>query len=144
MPEHAYRCECGEKIHVYFEVGQYPYPNEYPCKCGRSLVRFFEGAPSIEPDIWNPYYDHQLGEVVTSRAQRDRVAKEKGLVIMGKEEFERSKNNHRPKDEFTFTEREQKLWRESAEKAHADLTAGNVPTPEVPTVDMALEGVSNT
>lgn len=141
MPEHAYRCVCGEKIHVFFDRSQYPFPESYPCKCGRSLVRFFEGAPSMQPDIWNPYYDHQLGAMVTSRSERDRIAKEKGLVIMGKEEFKRSQDAHHEKDEFAFSPQEQKLYRESAEKAYNDLKYGNVPVPEMPTVDAAAAAV---
>lgn len=144
MPEHAYRCDCGQKIHVFFDQSQYPFPETYPCKCGRVLTRFFEGAPGIHPDIWNPYFDQALGCWISSRAERDRIVAKKGLGIMGRDEYTRGLKNYTPKDEIEFTPAEKKLWRESAEKAHADLLAGNVPVPEVPTVDMALEGVSNT
>jgi hypothetical protein len=134
MPEHSYRCECGERATIYYAINQYPYPEELPCRCGKRLVRFFERAPGMAPDIWHPYYDHQLGSVVTSRAQRDRVAKEKGLAIMGREEFDRSRKAHTPKDEMPF---DRERWRDAADKAYNDLKYGNVAIPEMPTVDTA-------
>ncbi len=143
MPEHAFRCVCGQKTRIYFPLEAYPYPDALPCACGGQLVRFFERAPGMAPDVWNPTYDHALGAWVTSRRQREEIAKEKGLAIMGKEEYERSRKAHVPKDEFTFSPEEKKLLHESAEKAWNDLHYGNVEAPETPTVDMADVVVSN-
>ena len=143
MPEHAFRCTCGQKTRIYFDLSQYPFPEELPCRCGGRLVRFFEGAPGMAPDVWNPTYDHALGAWVTSRKQREQVAKSKGLEIMGKEEFERSRKAHVPKDEFTFTPEESQKLRDCAEKAYNDLHYGNVEVPEIPTVDTTEAVVSN-
>lgn len=131
MPEHAFRCTCGQLTRIYFDLSQYPYPDALPCRCGGQLVRFFEGAPGIEPDIWHPYFDHGLGTWVKSRAHRQRVAREKGFdEIMGKEEFERSRKAHTPKDEFAFSEADRTAFRDAADKAYNDLKYGNVPIPE--------------
>lgn len=143
MPEHAFRCTCGKGTRIYFPLESYPYPDALPCTCGGQLVRFFEGAPGMAPDVWNPTYDHALGAWVTSRKQREQIAREKGFEIMGKEEFDRSRKAAKPKDEFTFTEQEKGLLRESAEKAWNDIKYGNVEVPETPTVDTADAVVSN-
>lgn len=136
MPEHSYRCTCGERTRVLFSLQQYPFPETLPCRCGGQLVRFFERAPGIAPDIWAPYYDQQLGAVVTSRAQRAALAKSKGFdEILGVEEYERSRKAHVPKDEFSFSAADKEAFRDSADKAMNDLKYGNVPVPEMPTLE---------
>lgn len=137
MPEHAYRCDCGQKKRIYYPLEAYPYPETLPCRCGRALVRFFEGAPSITPDVWNPYYDQQLGITVTSNKQRDEYLKKKGLGAVSTEEFNRKAKEQSLPSEMRWDSRK---WHESAEKAYNDLKYGNVEVPEVPsteTVDTA-------
>lgn len=140
MPEHAYRCTCGERTRMYFPLSDYPFPEELPCRCGKKLVRFFEGAPGMQPDIWVPYHDHGLGVTVTSRSQRDRIAKEKGLSIVSTEEFNKKTGHASQKEEFGW---DREKWRDCAEKAYNDLKYGNVEVPETPAVDTALAAVSN-
>jgi len=138
MPEHSYRCDCGNRLRRQFSLDEYPYPNEIPCSCGGRLTRFFERAPGMTPDIWSPYYDHQLGAVVTSRAQREQVAREKGFEIMGKEEFDRNRKMHSPKEDMPW---DGEKFRDAAEKAYNDLKYGNVEVPKPATVDMATDPV---
>ncbi len=140
MPEHAYRCTCGQKTRIYYTLEAYPYPEELPCRCGQKLVRFFEGAPSIDPDVWNPYYDQQLGVMITSNAQRKQVMKEKNLDAVSTEEFNRKSRDAEPPAEMKW---DSKLWHESAEKAYNDLKYGNVPVPETTAIDTADGVVSN-
>lgn len=131
MPEHAFRCSCGKATRIYFALEQYPFPDALPCACGGQLVRFFEGAPGMAADVWNPYYDVGLGAWVKSRAHRKELAAAAGFdEILGPEEYERSRKAHVPKDEFTFSEKDKETFRDCADKAMNDLKYGNVPAPE--------------
>lgn len=135
MPEHAFRCTCGALTRIYFDQSQYPFPDALPCRCGGQLVRFFESAPGIAPDIWNPQYDMALGQVIHSRQHRKEVAASLGFdEILGVEEYERSRKAHSPKDEFTFSEADRAAFRDAADKAMNDLKYGNVPVPEPATL----------
>lgn len=140
MPEHAYRCACGQKTRIYYPLGAYPYPEELPCRCGQKLVRFFEGAPAIDPVIWNPYYDQQLGMTITSNSQRRAVLKAKGLDMVSTEEFNRKNKEATPDHEMKW---DSQKWKDSAEKAYNDLKYGNVEAPAPPTVDTDDAVVSN-
>lgn len=132
MPEHSYRCACGRTTNVYFDLSQYPFPEALPCGCGGQLVRFFEHAPGMVPDIWIPHYDHQLGCVVTSRQQRDAVAKEKGFSAVGEKEYQRRhEETESPREEMAW---DKEKFRECAVKAYNDLYYGNVEAPETPTM----------
>lgn len=144
MPEHSFRCTCGNTIRIYFALDQYPYPDILPCSCGGGMARFFERAPGMAPDFFMPYFDQGLGQWVKSRQHRKEVAASLGFdEILGPEEYERSAKAHVPKDEFTFTEHEKEVWRDCADKAMNDLKYGNVAVPEMPTVDTAESVVSN-
>jgi hypothetical protein len=83
-----------------------------------------------------PYFDTQLGLSVESPQHRDRVAKERGLVTMGKEEWERSRNASRSPDPMDSNEVDPNLI-ECAKRAWDDVTFGRVPDEKERVMDIA-------
>lgn len=93
MPLYDYAClKCGWKGELFAEPDQ----KEIDCQCGGVIRRVwvkFGGVLGKNKGLY-PYFDRQLGVTVESSQHRDRVAKSRGLEVMGKEEFDRSRNNH--------------------------------------------------
>lgn len=85
-----------------------------------------------------PYFDTQLGITVESSQHRDRVAKERGLVTMGKEEWERSRNAPRTPDPMDSDEVDPKLI-EAAKRAWDDVKFGRVPDEKERVMDIVKE-----
>lgn len=83
-----------------------------------------------------PYFDTQLGISVESPQHRDRVAKERGLITMGKEEWERSRNAPRSPDPMDSDEVDPNLI-ECAKRAWDDVKFGRVPNEEERVMDIA-------
>jgi len=83
-----------------------------------------------------PYFDTQLGIQVDSSQHRDRVAKERGLVTMGKEEWNRSRNAPRSPDPVDSNEVDPKLI-ECAKRAWDDVKFGRVPDEKERVMDIA-------
>ncbi len=81
-----------------------------------------------------PYFDNQLGVTLESAQHRDRVAKERGLVVMGREEYDRSRNAPRSPDPLDDPNPDPKLI-EIAKKVWDDHKYGRVkvePPPPTP------------
>ena len=85
-----------------------------------------------------PYFDTQLGLSVESPQHRDRVAKERGLITMGKEEWERSRNAPRSPSPMDSDEVDPKLI-ECAKRAWDDVKFGRVPNEEERVMDIAKD-----
>lgn len=136
MPEHSFRCQsCGKTTRILFSLEQHPYPDVARCAaCGNPAVRYFERAPGMQPDIWNPTFDVQAGRAFSSRRQRDEWLKSKGLGIISTEEFDRNVLPREHPDEIAW---DSERWHEAAKKAHDDIYYGNVEVPAPPSLDEA-------
>ena len=77
-----------------------------------------------------PYFDKQLGVTLESSQHRDRVAKERGLVVMGVQEYNRSRNAPHTPDPLDDPNPDPKLI-EIAKKVWDDHKYGRV-KPEPP------------
>lgn len=112
-------------------------PMQIPCSCGGTATRVWVRAPGVGNKAKGkfPYFDTQLGITLESPQHRERVAKERGLVIMGAEEHERTiraANANAEPESMIDGER----WRDAAEKAWNDMKYGNVPMNlPIPTVN---------
>lgn len=79
----------------------------------------------MSPDPhWTGYYDVQLGKYITSRDEKRRILKEKGLEEISAGEHDRGMESYR-EPEDVIPANDPKL-REAMEKAYADTLAGNV------------------
>jgi hypothetical protein len=96
------------------------------CSCGEPAVQVWMKAPGVGNKAKGkfPYYDTGLAMTVESPQQRERIAKSKGLAIMGREEFARSVADSKAPVE-NYIDREK--WRESAQKAWQDIKSQAVP-----------------
>lgn len=105
---------------------------ELPCPiCTEPAVRLFSWRGGFVGQSKGkfPYFDIQLGTTVDSAQHRDRIAKERGLEIMGNEEWERSRNAPRTPDPLDSDEPDPQLI-EIAKRAWDDVKFDRVP-PEV-------------
>ena len=93
-----YRCEtCRHQFEALVDNRE----KELPCPiCHQTALRIFSfrGAMNGKSKGLFPYFDTQLGCTLESAQHRDRVAKERGLVIMGNEEWKRSRDAPRTPD----------------------------------------------
>jgi hypothetical protein len=80
----------------------------------------------MSPDPhWNGYFDTQLGRYISSRDEKRRILKERGLEEVSAEEHRRGFETFKdPTD--VIPENDPKL-RAAMEKAYADTVAGNIP-----------------
>ena len=132
MPTAEYHClACGIEYEYHFTVEQWPYVEEFQCvSCGGRATRYFSAPPSMSPDPhWQGYFDQQLGKYITSRDEKKRLLKAKGLEEVSPEEHERGLASFREKEDV-IPENDPK-FREAMEKAYADTVAGNL-EPVVP------------
>lgn len=87
MPIHEYTCECGAMAEDLFRVDEAP--DTIPCpRCDGELLRQVS-LPSKTPGRWgdqtgkhgvNGFYDRGLGARYHNHLQRDRIAKQRGLI----------------------------------------------------------------
>lgn len=127
MPTAEYHClACGIEYEYHFTLEQWPYVEEFQCvSCGGRATRYFSAAPAMSPDPhWAGYHDQQLGRYITSRDEKNRLLKAKGLMEVSPEEHERGFASYREKEDV-IPEGDPK-FREAMEKAYADTLAGNV------------------
>lgn len=120
MPLYDYRC--AGKCRKTFEAFAEPDQKRIECPvCGEGyadrVYLHMAALPGRNKGVF-PQFDVQLGCTVESSQHRDRIAKERGLVAMGKEEWERSRNNHHSNHPFDQTE--VKLTDQEVERAKAD------------------------
>ncbi|RLF49990.1 MAG: hypothetical protein DRN20_00530 [Thermoplasmata archaeon] len=101
--EGTYRCpNCGKKVKAY--------------RCG--LPPKTIGMPNVIDDTLPKRYDMELGTVITSRSQRDRVAKEKGLEIISVQEWKDKHPEIEPVSKKAFSYKGQIDRRSTAERRH--------------------------
>ena len=127
MPTVEYRCQgCRIEYEVFRHAAEWPYPDEFSCpSCGALVVRYFSRPPGMSPDPhWNGYYDQQLGRYITSRDEKRRILKEKGLEEVSAEEHRRGFETSTEKEDV-IPENDPK-FRAAMEKAWADMQAGNL------------------
>ncbi len=125
MPLYDVKClKCGALGECFFESSD---PNRVAqCSCGGYAHiewRGFGGMMGKNKGIY-PHHDVQLGMTIESSQHRDRVAKERGLAVLGPDEFRRSMNNqHEP--EPSMIGHPQVI--EAMEKAYYEISNGLVP-----------------
>lgn len=127
MPIAEYRCQtCRVEYEYNFTLDQWPYVDDFVCPaCGGLAVRYFSAAPSMSPDPhWAGYFDQQLGRFISSRDEKHRLLKEKGLEEVSTEEHKRLYEGYTEKEDV-IPEGDPK-FREAMEKAYADMQAGNI------------------
>lgn len=122
MGFHDFQCKCGRIQEVFYPAGLVE--DFISCDCGRTAERVWLKAPGVAGDI-EPYYDVQLGCQINSKQQRERIAKERGKVLLGPDEFRRTNNTLHA--ETVDHEADQRKFREAMEKAWSDVKNGNVP-----------------
>jgi putative FmdB family regulatory protein len=128
---HDYRClKCQRTFEAFVnaedDVLQCPL-------CGEGMAQrvFLRMGGMLGPNKGRyPYFDKQLGITLESSQHRDRVAKERGLVVMGRQEFDRSRNAPRSPDPLDDPNPDPKLI-EIAKKVWDDHKYGRV-KPEPP------------
>lgn len=126
MIRHDFRCgKCQFVFEVTFD-SSLDFKREWPCQnCGGVAVQIWLRAPGLagveEPSTrgisrsFQPGYDIQSGRYFNSRSERDRYVKERGLVLMGPQEWDRTRKaqseTHTPKiNERALEEAAQKSW----------------------------------
>lgn len=127
MPIAEYHCaDCGAEYEYVFAVDDWPYPNACECaRCGKTATRYFSAAPAMSPDPhWAGGYDVQLGRYITSRDEKRRLLKAKGLEEVSEGEFNRGVAS--VKDGKDIIPENDPKFREAMEKAYADTVSGNV------------------
>lgn len=127
MPIAEYHCTvCKIEYEYHFTLEQWPYVEEFQCvSCGGRATRYFSAAPAMSPDPhWAGGYDVQLGRYITSRDEKRRLLKAKGLEEVSEGEFNRGVAS--VKDGKDIIPENDPKFREAMEKAYADTISGNV------------------
>lgn len=127
MPTVEYRCTgCAVEYETTRHASEWPFPDAFVCpSCGSAAVRYFSRPPSMSPDPhWTGYYDQQLGKWISSRDEKRRILKEKGLEEISAAEHNRGFQTMTEKEDV-IPENDPK-FREAMEKAWADMKAGNL------------------
>jgi len=122
---HDYLCEgCGAEYEAYLDVQM----KAFQCKkCPGTAIRIYRSAPAFNGKSKGlyPRFDHQLGVMLESSQHKDRVAKERGLIEMGPEEFNRSaSNSHEPAKDWSGVD-------DAMEKAWSEVEKGYRQAPEI-------------
>jgi len=79
MPLYDYECGvCGREWEAFHMVA-----TRYTEKCCGTKAGIVIGKSELRVNAYD-YYDDQIGEVITSPGQRDRVMKKKGLAVAEK------------------------------------------------------------
>jgi len=126
MITHDYLCEkCGEMFEEFVTPEQYVVSCPVCSSHANRVYMSFGGMLGKNKGKF-PYFDMQLGTTLESTAHRDRIAKERGLFVMGNDEFRRTRNAPRSvpqgPSESERAEDAKKLW--------DDLKYGRIPHPE--------------
>lgn len=142
MPTAEYRCRaCGAHFEWQFAVSEWPFPDPVGCpRCTQPCSRYFSSPPAMSPDPhWTGYYDQQLGRYISSRDEKRRLLKEKGLEEVSVEEHCRGFETFTEKTDV-IPENDPKL-RAAMEKAYADTIAGNIPPVTPRKIEMSADDV---
>lgn len=123
---HDHECEnCGKSFEAFVAWDE----REIECpRCNGRAVRVFKhfGGMLGKNKGKYPYFDVQLGTNVESSQHRDRIAKERGLEVMGNQEWERSRHAPRTPDPLDSDEPDPQLI-EIAKRAWDDVKFDRVP-----------------
>jgi len=97
------------------------------CEKGRAIrvYRQFSGLIGKNKGRY-PHFDHQLGITIESAQHMEKVAKQRGLVPMGREEFDRSRHAPRTPDPLDRDEPDPELI-EIAKRAFDDVKFNRLP-----------------
>jgi putative FmdB family regulatory protein len=130
VPNYDYECQSCKSIFEAFVDVEQRHLQCYNCQTGVAS-RVFLKAPGVNGKSKGiyPRFDVQLGCVLDSAQHMEQVAKSRGLVPMGVEEFDRSRHAPRAPDPMDSDEPDPKLI-EIAKKAWDDVKYGRV-APEV-------------
>lgn len=125
MINHDYRCRRCSKL---FEAFVDPNDRVLPCPAceGESdrVYRKFGQMLGKSKGLY-PRFDTQLGVTLESAQHMERVAKERGLEVMGNQEWERSRHASRTPDPMDSDEPDPQLI-EIAKRAWDDVKFGRV------------------
>src|SRR5512139_2032 len=127
MPVVEYHClACQTEFEFHLSTQDWPYPDAFECTvCRGAATRYFSAPPAMSPDPhWQGYFDQQLGQYISSRDEKRRILKEKGLEEVSAAEHSRGFEGFSDKEDV-IPENDPKL-REAMEKAYADMKAGNL------------------
>lgn len=127
MPLHDYECtRCKSMFEAMVDVEQRVLDCPV-CKSGvaQRVYRRFGGMLGKNKGKF-PYFDVQLGCTLESSQHRDQVAKRRGLVTLGVDEFNRSRNAPRTPDPWDSDEPSPEFI-EQAKKDWDDIKFGRVP-----------------
>lgn len=127
MPLHDYECtKCASMFEAMVDVEQRVLTCPV-CRVGvaNRVYRRFGGMLGKNKGKY-PYFDVQLGCTLESSQHRDQVAKERGLVTMGPEEFDRSRHAPRSVDPWEAAEPSPEFI-EQAKRDWDDVQFGRVP-----------------
>lgn len=134
-----YGCRvCGAKFEALVEKDEKTLPCP-SCKTGTAerLLTWRGGMRGRNKGKY-PYFDTQLGITVDSSQHLEKVAKERGLIPMGKEEWERSRNAPSTPDPMDSDEPSPEFI-EMAKRTWDDVKFGRVPNEEERVMDIAKE-----
>jgi putative FmdB family regulatory protein len=130
MPLYDYECD---PCKVIFEVALHLSELDDPviCNCGKEAHRVLLRAPGFNGKNKGlyPRFDVQLGCMLDSSQHMEQIAKSRGLVPMGVEEFDRSRHAAKSPHPFDSDEPDPQLI-EIAKKAWDDVKYGRI-APEV-------------
>ncbi len=105
--------------------------------CGEVARRVWTHAPGVagkEKGLY-PRFDVQLGLQIQSKAHEARVLKERGLLKMGGEEWQRSINTTPAERENVLDENDRKMFIDCALKAYHDVDTRAIPLEHHPSVE---------
>jgi len=140
MTAHDFQClRCGKVFELFLDYAL----NTVNCRyeCGGIAQRVWLKAPGVIGDI-TPGYDIQLGKYVSSRQERDRILKERGLVAIGPDESRRWDNvRHEAPDPPMDRARLVDAY-EKAVSDHVNGRVAPVETRPAPEIDILADGGS--
>lgn len=140
MGRFDYHCEkCGRWIEEIFASGTAP--NRIACACGEPATRRWKmgRAPGIVTDNAE-YHSVQLARTFPSKFAFKKYCKDKGLEILGKEEFKRTEDNwHQAPDPADLPPDKNPELREAMEHALYDVTVKREIPPPMEAIDLDTE-----
>ena len=119
-----FRCvKCGTVGELFVEAGT----KLADCSCGGVASQVWMKAPGVMNKMKGlyPQFDTQLGVTINSPQERDRIAKQRGLEIIGVDEHRRTINNTNMNPTETYID--PIAFREAAMEADHQIRAREVP-----------------
>jgi len=128
MPvNHDYECASCKSLFEAFVEADQKVVDCPVCHVGRAQRVYKVFGPMLGKSKGRyPHFDHQLGITIESAQHMEKVAKQRGLVPMGREEFDRSRHAPRTPDPLDRDEPDPELI-EIAKRAFDDVKFNRLP-----------------